>query len=141
MVCAIHAQYMRMIEQNHTWRCKDFGRSRQNFTYTIGEESTYNSVIYKNFMDRLWKSGACFYGFMIEDTYTETVYFVDNEQIELLYDLGVEVNDVLLVLDVNGMQSITISEIATLEVNGTNRRKVSFFQSTECWLFDSMNGK
>ncbi len=78
---------------------------------------------------------------MIEDTYTETVYFVDNEQIELLYDLGVEVNDVLLVLDVNGMQSITISEIATLEVNGTNRRKVSFFQSTECWLFDSMNGK
>jgi hypothetical protein len=126
MVLFANSQYTPLAVQGNTWKVRNYGLLLFDYEYSIGPDSVYNSVIYKTLWVHYDQQEPIVAGLLIEDTYTQSVYILQADQLILLYDFSLEVGESASVSGAGGMHNIVVSDVSSVIVNGTTRKKITF---------------
>lgn len=120
------AQYTPMLEDDHTWKCHNYGLIYMTFQLSIGEDVTENDVTYKSLMYQSGNDEAFQFGLLREDINEQKVYLLNGDEEVLLYDFSLEINDQATVHGLGDLHTITVTDVTTTIVDGTARKKIKF---------------
>jgi hypothetical protein len=124
------AQYTPLVSENNYWKCLSYGWGTQYFDYLIDGDTTINLVQYKK-LYRADGNEVYYSGLLREDIIEQRVFINTSNEDVLLYDFSLEVNDTATVYGAWSMHDIVVTEVNTVLVNETYRKKI---------VFDELNG-
>jgi hypothetical protein len=125
-----NAQYVPLVSEDNYWKCLSYGWGTQYFDYFIDGDTTINFVQYKKYY-RADGNEVYYNGLLREDIIEQRVFINASNEDVLLYDFSLEVNDTAAVYGAWSMHDIVVTEVTTVLVNGTYRKKI---------VFDELNG-
>jgi Secretion system C-terminal sorting domain len=124
------AQYTPLVSENNYWKCLSYGWGTQYFDYLLNGDTTINLVQYKK-LYRADGNEVYYSGLLREDIIEQRVFINTSNEDVLLYDFSLEVNDTATVYGAWSMHDIVVTEVNTVLVNETYRKKI---------VFDELNG-
>ncbi len=124
------AQYTPLVSENNYWKCLSYGWGTQYFDYLIDGDTTINLVQYKK-LYRADGNEVYYSGLLREDIIEQRVFINTSNEDVLLYDFSLEVNDTSTVYGAWGMHDIVVTDVSTVVIGNTTRKKI---------VFDELNG-
>lgn len=125
------AQYTPLVSENNYWKCLSYGWGTQYFDYYLNGDSTLMGVQYKKVYVKDAQQNVNLYGLIRENMEEQKVIINIYLSEKLLYDFSLEVNDTATVYGVGDYHQIVVTDVTTVIVNGTERKKI---------VFDELNG-
>lgn len=121
-----HSQYHPMLDSSHTWLGKNYGLIVTPFKYFIGDDVIVDGITHKALWVEYEGQEPSMYGLLVEDTTNQIVYMTQGDVEVFLYDFSLEVGEQATVYGVGDSHLITVTEVTSVQVNNTARKKIVF---------------
>jgi hypothetical protein len=121
-----HSQYHPMLDSSHTWLGKNYGLIVTPFRYFIGADVIQDAIPRKTLWAEFEGQEPFLYALLTEDTLNQLVYWTQGDTEILLYNFNLQVGEQASVYGVGDIHLITVTEVTSVQVNNTARKKIVF---------------
>lgn len=121
-----HAQYFPMISEDNTWKGIMYGFFVSDFYEEMEGDSVIGTQTYKKvYYGQSLGQHDFLVALIREDSTEQKVYIFSGSEYQL-YDFNVQIGNQVSTYGISGQQTITVTNMTTVMVNGTERRVVHF---------------